>query len=185
GTVFSAFRVLTGEEVAIKREMPKAGKPDEEEICLLPYEAQVYRQLREYQAIPSLYTFEMYGGGYFLILDGVGVTLEQLHKVCRGTLSLRTVAILALEMIERIEFVHSRGIILRDVKPQNLAMDLGNCSSLLYMFDFGLAKPYIDLTTNDHIPFRTGLVSVGTARYMSYNVHFGRGMSFIDSSSHS
>ena len=118
GTVLSAFHVLTGEEVAIEREMPKAGKPDEEvflangesvhakrkeskreEICLLPYEAQVYRQLRGYQAIPSLHRFEMYGGGYFLILDKVGVTLEHLRKACRGTLSLRTVAILALEMV--------------------------------------------------------------------------------------
>ena len=90
-----------------------------------------------------------------------------------------------IPQIDRIEFVHSRGIILRDVKPQNLAMGLGNRSSLLYMFDFGLAKPYVDPITNEHIPFRTGLVSAGTARYMSYNVHFGRGMSFIDLCSHS
>ena len=118
GTVFSTFHVLMGKEVAIEREMPKVGKPDEEvflvngesvhakqkeskreEICLLPYKAQVYWQLRGYQAIPSLHPFEMYSGGYFLILDKVSVTLEHLRKVCRGTLSLRTVVILALEMV--------------------------------------------------------------------------------------
>lgn len=86
--------LLNGESKFIKRKVSKA-----DEICLLPYEAQVYRQLRGYQAIPSLHRFEMYGGGYFLILDKVGVTLEHLRKACRGTLSLRTVAILALEMV--------------------------------------------------------------------------------------
>ena len=57
-------------------------------------------------------------------------------------------------------------------------MGRGNRSNLLYMLDFGLAKPFMNLMTGEHNPFRTGLVWVGTARYMSYNVHFGRGMLF-------
>ena len=87
----------SGESTSIKGKVSKA-----EELYLLPYEAQVYRQLHGYQAIPSLHHFEMYGGGYFLILDQVGVTLEQIRQVCRGTLSLRTVAMLALEAVSNL-----------------------------------------------------------------------------------
>ena len=62
------------------------------------------------------------------------------------------------------------------MKPKNLAMGRGNRSSLLYMFDFGLAKLFINPATGEHIPFRTGLILVGASRYVSHNVHFGRGM---------
>ena len=133
GTVCSAFHVLTGEEVAVKREMPKNGQRDgerplangestsmhkatqAEETCLLPYEAQVYRQLRGYQAIPALHHFEMYGGGYFLILDRVGVTLDHLRQACRGTLSLRTVAILAMELVSNPCALFCVGVSLTDL----------------------------------------------------------------------
>ncbi|THH19818.1 hypothetical protein EW146_g1422 [Bondarzewia mesenterica] len=178
GNVLGAFHVLTGEEVAIKYEMPKDDKPDE--VCVLPYEIQVYRQLRGYQAIPSVRWSGMFGGAYFLILDKLGATLEQIRRVCRGQISMKTVSILAVQMVShpywltRIEFVHSRGIILRDIKPENFAMGIGRRSNFLYLFDFGLARLFVDPVTGEHIPYRSGLVGLGTARYASYNVHFGR-----------
>ena len=49
--------------------------------------------------------------------------------------------------IRRLEFVHSRGIVVRDVKPENFAMGLESqdeTSSTVYIFDFDLAKLYID-----------------------------------------
>ncbi|KAG1849705.1 hypothetical protein DFJ58DRAFT_794829 [Suillus subalutaceus] len=95
-------------------------------------------------------------GSHILILDQVGAKL-----------SLKTVVMLAIEMLDRIEFVHSRGVILRDIKPENFAMGVGENSHVVYLFDFGLAKL-------SHIPFREGRVGLGTPRYASYNVHFGR-----------
>lgn len=46
---------------------------------------------------------------------------------------------------------------------------------VLYLIDFGLAKLYIDPDTGEHISYQGGLPNLGTARYCSYNVHFGRG----------
>ena len=80
GDVFGAFNVFTDEEVAIKIEMP-TGKPNKP--CVLPYEAQVYRQLRGHQGIPSLRWYGMDGGAHVIVLDKLGATLQQLRRVCR------------------------------------------------------------------------------------------------------
>ncbi|KAG0707894.1 kinase-like domain-containing protein [Suillus ampliporus] len=171
GNVSSAFHVLTGSEVAVKMEIP-ADAPNAPVV--LPYEALVYILLRGYPGIPSCKWNGMKGGAHFLILDKVGTNLEQLRRVCRGELSLKTVVMLAVEMLDRIEFAHSRGVVLRDIKPEIFAMGVGEKSDIVYLFDFGLAKLYIDPSTGAHIPFREGRVGLGTPRYASYNVHFGR-----------
>jgi serine/threonine protein kinase len=74
--------------------------------------------------------------------------------------------------LDRIEFVHSRGLVLRDIKPENFVMGIGEKSDMVYLFDFGLAKLYVDPSTGIHILFREGRVGLGTPRYASYNVHF-------------
>jgi casein kinase 1 len=191
GSVSSAFHVLTGSEVAVKMEIP-ADEPTAPVV--LPYETLVYGLLHGYPGIPSCKWSGMKGGAHFLVLDRVGANLEQLRRACRGELSLKTVVKLAIEMVgvlitcaavgtdlcapyqlDRIEFVHSRGLVLRDIKPENFAMGVGEKSDMVYLFDFGLAKLYVDPSTGTHIPFREGRVGLGTPRYASYNVHFGRG----------
>ncbi|KAG2367226.1 kinase-like domain-containing protein [Suillus spraguei] len=158
GNVSSAFHVLTGSEVAVKMEIPADALTAP---VVLPYEALVYGLLRGYPGIPSCKWSGVEGGAHFLVLDRVGANLEQLRRVCRGELSLKTVAMLAVEMLDRIEFVHSRGLVLRDIKPENFAMGIGENSHIVYLFDFGLAKLYVDPSTGTHIPFREDRVEQG------------------------
>ncbi|OBZ79480.1 Casein kinase I [Grifola frondosa] len=171
GTVYDAFNMLTGAEVAIKTEMPPETT---DSVAVLPYEYAIYEHLRENQGIPRVHWFGMYGGAHVLVLDKLGANLQQVRRLCRGQLTLKTILMLAEQMLTRVEFVHSRGVILRDIKPENFAMGLGRHCNVVHLFDFGLAKLFVDPLTEVHIPFREGLVGLGTPRYTSANVHFGR-----------
>lgn len=80
----------------MKTEMPPE-EPDA--VPVLPYEACVYRELQGHPRIPSVHWFGMDGGAHVLVLDMLGPTLQDLRRLCRGTLSIKTVFMLALEMV--------------------------------------------------------------------------------------
>ena len=77
--------------------------------------------------------------------------------------------------ISRVEYVHSKNFIHRDIKPDNFLMGLGKKGNLVYIIDFGLAKKYRDPRTHQHIPYREDKNLTGTARYASINTHLGIG----------
>lgn len=81
--------------------------------------------------------------------------------------------------ISRIEYIHSKNFIHRDVKPDNFLMGLGKKGNLVYIIDFGLAKKYRDARTHQHIPYRENKNLTGTARYASINTHLGIGEPWV------
>ena len=50
-------------------------------------------------------------------------------------------------MIQRIEQVHRKNVIHRDIKPDNYLMGLGVDSYIVHLIDYGLAKKYRDSRT--------------------------------------
>jgi casein kinase I family protein HRR25 len=75
--------------------------------------------------------------------------------------------------ISRVEYIHSRNFIHRDIKPDNFLMGIGKRGNQVNVIDFGLAKKYRDPKTHLHIPYRENKNLTGTARYTSINTHLG------------
>lgn len=90
-----------------------------------------------------------------------------------------SVAFISSLQISRIEYIHSKNFIHRDIKPDNFLMGLGKKGNLVYIIDFGLAKKYRDARTHQHIPYRENKNLTGTARYASINTHLGIGKTGI------
>lgn len=108
-----------------------------------------------------------------MIIEFLGPTTEDLFNFCGRKFSLKTVLLLADQMLTRLETVHSVSYIHRDVKPENFLMGVGKKSSRVYLIDFGLAKKYRDVKTHQHIPYKENKSLSGTARYASVNAHLG------------
>ncbi|XP_057478427.1 casein kinase 1-like protein 3 [Actinidia eriantha] len=167
GEIYLATHIHTFEIVAVKIENSKTKHPQ------LLYEAKVYNILQGGSGIASIRWCGVDEGDNVLILDLLGPSLEDLFVYCGRKFSLKTVLMLADQMIARIEYVHSKGFLHRDVKPDNFLMGLGRKANLVYVIDFGLAKRYRDPITNRHIPYRENKNLTGTARYASCNTHLG------------
>uniref|UniRef100_A0A8C5L5S7 non-specific serine/threonine protein kinase n=1 Tax=Jaculus jaculus TaxID=51337 RepID=A0A8C5L5S7_JACJA len=113
-------------------------------------------------------------------MDLLGPSLEDLFNFCSRRFTMKTVGMLADQMISRIEYVHTKNFIHRDIKPDNFLMGIGRRCNKLFLIDFGLAKKYRDYRTRQHIPYREGKNLTGTAGYASINTHFGIEQSLRD-----
>ncbi|XVF88786.1 hypothetical protein PTKIN_Ptkin19aG0079300 [Pterospermum kingtungense] len=167
GEIYLGTNIQTNEEVAIKLENVKTKHPQ------LLYESKLYRILQGGTGIPNVRWFGVEGDYNVLVMDLLGPSLEDLFNFCSRKLSLKSVLMLADQMINRVEFVHSKSFLHRDIKPDNFLMGLGRRANQVYIIDFGLAKKYRDSSTHQHIAYRENKNLTGTARYASMNTHLG------------
>ena len=101
-------------------------------------------------------------------MELLGKSLEDLFQENQKKFSLKTVCLIAEQMLDRIEFIHNKNIIHRDIKPDNFVMGLQN-NYIVYILDFGLSKKYRSSRTHQHIRFCSNKKLTGTARYASIN----------------
>lgn len=167
GEIYLGTNIQTTEEAAIKLENVKTKHPQ------LLYESKLYRLLQGGTGIPNVRWFGVEGDYNVLVMDLLGPSLEDLFNFCSRKLCLKSVLMLADQMINRVEFVHSKSFLHRDIKPDNFLMGLGRRANQVYIIDFGLAKKYRDTSTHQHIPYRENKNLTGTARYASMNTHLG------------
>ena len=154
-------------EVAVKLEKSDCKYPQ------LRFEAKVYYELRGQPGVPKLIFYGQDGQYNVLVIQRLGHSLEHLFRYCGQRFTLKTVLLLADQMLQRLETLHDNRVIHRDLKPDNFVFGLGKHCNELYLIDFGLSKCYVHPDTQIHIPFTTGKSLIGTPRYASINNHRG------------
>ena len=162
GKIYSAVNVTDGEHYALKMENKESGQN------LLESEAYFLCYLRGY-GIPSVKSYGFSGNYNIMVMELLGKSLEDLFQDYKRKFSLKTVCLLAQQMLERMEFIHNKHIIHRDIKPDNFVIGVNNKSEIVYILDFGLAKKYRSSRTLQHIKFNINKKLTGTARYASIN----------------
>lgn len=171
GEVYLAKDVETLELVAVKMERIGNKHPQ------LLYENRVYKWLNnsssEVVGVPRPRFFGPMGNFNVLVMDLLGPSLEDRLNEVHRHMSVKSVLMIAIQAMRRIEFVHSKSFLHRDIKPDNMLMGINGDTNVVYLVDFGLAKRYRDHVNKQHLPYREGKHLTGTARYASVRTHLG------------
>jgi len=85
--------------------------------------------------------------------------------ITRGPLSFDAAVEVGTQLADALSFVHTNGILHRDVKPDNIVMHQERGRTVAKLVDFGISKPVMDGPAERGIT-REGLV-VGTPHYMA------------------
>ena len=161
GTIFKAKNIRTKEFVAIKFENKS------EQMKSLKNEARIYQYLGKLNGFPQLKTFGTTGEFNYLVMDLLGCSLTTIINKYKQ-ISLNTVLVLGIQIIQRIQSLHNNCLLHRDIKPSNFVF--GNeDTNKLFLIDLGFAKRYD--YDGKHIEAKNINNIVGSLNFVSINVH--------------
>ena len=161
--VYSGYNKIDKTKVAFKLEKTNAKNK------LLEREAYLLHYLKGY-GIPELKSFGIWGKYYVLIQTLLGDSLKKLDE--KNKLCIKDLCMVAIQILDRLEYIHSKYVIHCDIKPENFLIDLES-KSIVYIIDFGVCQKYKSSRTGRHIKFSIPRKFIGTARYASINATRG------------
>jgi serine/threonine protein kinase len=165
GDVWRGKNTLSDEIVAVKIEKVDKTK------TRLESEKNICQQLKG-EGIPEvLYYGTIANDTKALVMSYLGPSLENLFDFCKRTLSSKTIAMIGIQLIDRLEHIHNKGILHRDIKPDNFLIGIGDNRGKVFMVDFGLSKSFRE--NGNHISYRNNKNFTGTYRYSSIRNHRG------------
>lgn len=140
---------------------------------MIEREAYIYHIIEGYEGFTTFKDCGTYNGKSAIALELFGKSLDKLLAENGGKFSLKTVLMLADQMLSRLEVLHRYNIIHCDIKPSNFSMGLGPKSNQVILYDFGLSEMSQQNSKTIH-PF------AGNAKYSSISSQSGLTPSKMD-----
>jgi serine/threonine protein kinase len=162
GQIYKGQNIRTSEFVAIKVE-PIAGG-----INLLKHESIIYQYLQNCRGVPSVKWFGKDEQNYYMVINLLGESLQSI-KNKKQTFSLRLVLQIGIQITKLLKTIHDKGLVHRDIKPDNFLLGLDNDKNNIYIIDFGFCKTYVRDGT--HIPLSKTSSLIGSLTYASTKAH--------------
>ena len=162
GSIYRGQNIRTLELVAIKIE------PIGNETKLLKNESIVYQYLNNVDGIPTVKWFGKDEENYYMVIQLLGESLQSI-KNKRDCFSLKLVLQIGIHIIELLKTIHEKGLVHRDIKPDNFLLGLDSDSKRIFIIDFGFCKSY--LFDGKHVPQKRTHNLIGSRTYASINAH--------------
>jgi len=160
---------VSNQELALKLEHHSV------DPSFLEDEARRYEAFQDAIGFPEVYWFGWHDDFRVMAFELLGPTLEDLFAYCGHRFSLKTTLMIADQVLDRLEQLHSHAITHRDIKPSNFLLGSGTNGNVIYVTDFGLADECTvsRAQAEEDNPSRSHLI--GTARFASIRGHQGQG----------
>ena len=159
--IYAGINILTKEKVAIKVEERYKMDKNLETECYFLFSLKGL-------GIPKVISFGHNKEYDILVMPLLGKSLYEIQSTKNFNFEFKDICLMAIQIIERIQWVHSQKIIHRDIKPDNFLIGLDD-PNIIYLIDFGLSKKYRSSITGNHIKCTRIKKFVGSLRYASIN----------------
>lgn len=164
GSIYKGQNIRTKEFVAIKME------PIEYSLKLLKNESKIYQYLNGVNGIPNVKWYGKDTTNYYMVINLLGESLQNIMDK-RGNFPLSLVLKLGIQIINILKDLHNKGLVHRDIKPDNFLFDLNeNKIKKLYLIDFGFCKTYLD-ENSCHNKIKKLSSMIGSKNYASIMSH--------------
>ena len=183
GKVFFGKHKNSNKKVAIK--IPKDRKYNQN---FIDKEIKYIKMLQNEKGFPKPLNTYIINGKNIIVESLLGPNLDKLFIYCGKKFPLKTICLLGLQLINRLQSMHKLGLIHRDVKPNNFTwgnftnhnntqdkklIHSGIDLNTIFLIDFGLSCPYLDLEDGTLYKNIIGIKFVGTQKFSSLNSHLG------------
>ena len=158
GSIYKGINIRTQEEVAIKIESIQS------QLKLLKNESTIYQFLTNNKGIPQVKWFGRDETNYYMVIELLGNSLQRI-KETSNTFSLNLTMQIGIQILLLLKTIHDKGLVHRDIKPDNFLIGVGNNKKYLYIIDFGFCKT----VSNDNTKKVNSLI--GSLTYASINAH--------------